>query len=134
MFRLLMIVVVTSSLTGCQAVVQQRAREAKLMPIEVAYDVIDKYTSRGFSKAPTLFPETPNHPLCTNGNARPVRFEELQVLGWGAAGLTLYKRRGAEFWCGTNLMGVIKTPNLDAAEDLLDALMSVGVQVRVSDK
>jgi len=116
------------------SVTPQRLREAKLMPTEVAYEVVDKYTSKGWSRSPAMYPELVNHPACGNRAPRPVQLSQLQVLAWHEKGLVLYQRRGADFWCGTNLIAEIKTNSIEGTEDLLDALASLGVQIKVQEK
>jgi hypothetical protein len=48
--------------------------------------------------------------------------------------VTVFTSGGAGFWCGSRFQGVIKVPNEDARDDLVDALISLGVKPIVNNK
>lgn len=133
MFRLLSLSALCFFLTACQSITPQRAREAKLMPNDVAVKVVDKYAVPGFSKSPALFPAMASHPLCSDRAAKPVQFNEMS-LAFSANEVSVFTSGGAGFWCGSRFMGVLKVPNEEARDDLVDALISLGVKPLVADK
>ncbi len=104
---------------------EQRFREAKLMPVEVAEGVIEIYAPPGFSKSPALYPAAVRHPGCSDKSARPVKYEEMRVSG-NANEVYITTDGGANFMCGSFLAGRILMPNEAARDDLIDALISMG--------
>jgi hypothetical protein len=133
MFRILFLSSFFLFLTACQSITPQRAREAKLMPNDVAMKVVDKYAAPGFSKSPALFPAMASAPLCTDKSAKPVQFTEMS-LAFTANEVSVFTFSGAGFWCGSRLMGRMKVPNEEARDDLVDALISLGVKPVMVDK
>ncbi len=133
MSRILLVSFVVLVLAGCQTVTPQRAREARLMPSDIALKVIEKHTPAGFAVNPSLMPALVNHPLCTDRSAKPVRFQDMSV-GWLKTEISIFTTSGASFWCGSRLMKIVKVPTEEVRDDLLDALISLGAQVVTSEK
>ncbi len=133
MSRILLVSFVVLVLAGCQTVTPQRAREARLMPSDIALKVVEKYTPAGFAANPSLLPALVNHPLCNDRSAKSVRFQDMSV-GWSKTEISMFTTSGASFWCGSRLIGVVKVPSEEARDDLLDALISLGAQVATSEK
>lgn len=127
MYRLVLLFLANSLLYACASskVNMERAREANLMPEEIASSVVDKYTYKGFAKSPTLLPKLARHPACSDPTPKPVSLKDTFIV-WTKDEVSINTFGGASFWCGSGLHGVIKVTSIEDRDELVDALLSLG--------
>ena len=114
---------------GC-AISQHRSREARLMPPEIAKEIIAKYTSDSWVAHPTLKAWLANHPLCNDHTNYEIGFDHMNVV-WDPLSVEVHSDTSrVGFLCGTYLMGQFKVSDSVDREELIDALLSMGAKVK----
>ncbi len=121
--------------SSCASVPQERQREAKLMPREVAMQLVVRFVTPQWAKDPVLYPSLLNHPLCSDSDKFPrhTPFEEMLV-SRDFSKVIISSNSKASFWCGSGVVAVVPTASAQDADDLIDALISLGAKPAFSSK
>ncbi|MCG3771700.1 MAG: hypothetical protein JW384_02892 [Nitrosomonadaceae bacterium] len=129
LFRMAVIAASLSGLSAC-ALTPERNREARLMPAEVALQIVTRYSSESWAKNPVASGILTNGLLCDDKTPHPMPYESMN-LTWDAFGVEIHGDHKVSFWCGSYTGLKFRISDVEGREDLIDALTSLGAKTKL---